>query len=135
MCVPLRDVHAELLSLQAELDSLVSKMKATEIRVAQLEERRKCVAPLLRWAGGTALHTGATLTAMNGLLCRFDPLAAVVSDGKRQELEVLTRKVQTMRAEAAVKAWARVAALLSTSSQSAAKEYAGARTRCIDACS
>ena len=57
---------------------------------------------------------------------RFDPLAAVVSDGKRQELQVLTRKVQMMRAEAAVKAWARVAALLSDATQSASKEYAGA---------
>ena len=56
---------------------------------------------------------------------RFDPLAAVVSDGKRQELEVLTRQVQMMRAEAAVKAWARVAVLLSNATQSASKEYAG----------
>ena len=28
---------------QAELDSLVAKMKMTEARVAQLDERRKCV--------------------------------------------------------------------------------------------
>lgn len=59
--------------------------------------------------------------------CRFDPLAAVVADGKQQELQMLTSKVQTMRAEAAVKAWARVAAILSTASQSATKEYAAAR--------
>ena len=59
--------------------------------------------------------------------CRFDPLAAVVADGKQQELQMLTTKVQTMRAEAAVKAWARVAAILSTASQSATKEYAAAR--------
>lgn len=32
-----------------------------------------------------------------------------------------------MRAEAAVKAWARVAAVLAEASQGAAKEYAGAR--------
>jgi hypothetical protein len=50
-----------------------------------------------------------------------------VADGKQQELLVLTSKVQTMRAEAAVKAWARVAAILSTASQSATKEYAAAR--------
>ncbi len=39
---------------------------------------------------------------------------------------MLTRKVQLMRAEAAVKAWARVAALLSDATQNASKEYAGA---------
>jgi hypothetical protein len=33
-------------SPQTELDSLVAKMKATEIRVGQLEERRKCASPL-----------------------------------------------------------------------------------------
>ena len=51
----------------------------------------------------------------------------MVADGKQQELQMLTTKVQTMRAEAAVKAWARVAAILSSASQSASKEYAAAR--------
>ena len=61
----------------------------------------------------------------------------MVSDGKRQELEVLTRQVQMMRAEAAVKAWARVAVLLSNATQSASKEYAGTtppRAASLDCC-
>jgi len=83
---------------KAELDVLVRDMKVTEARCTQLEERR-----------------------------RFDPLAAMVFDGKRMELEELQRKVTRLRAEAAVKAWARVAALLSEASSGAAKEYAAAR--------
>lgn len=104
---------------QAELDSLVARMKATEVRLAQLEDRRKCVCRLLQCG------SDVPLTRMPR--SRFDPLAAVVSDGKQQELQMLTTKVQTMRAEAAVKAWARVAAIMSLASQSASKEYAAAR--------
>jgi cell division protein FtsB len=37
---------------QAELDSLVAKMKATEARVAQLDERRKCVCHVAQRGGG-----------------------------------------------------------------------------------
>ena len=86
--------------------------------MAQLDERRKCV---------RAWRRNAATQADIRFRCRFDPLAAVVADGKQQELQMLTTKVQTMRAEAAVKAWARVAAILSTASQSATKEYAAAR--------
>ena len=84
--------------VKVELDALVVKMKALEVRVAQLEERR-----------------------------RYDPLAAVVGDGKKQELQDITAKVTAMRADAAVKAWAHVNALLAEASASAAKEYAAAR--------
>ena len=58
---------------------------------------------------------------------RFDPFAAAVSDGKRQELEAVVNRVQAMRTEAAVKAWARVATLLAEASQGAAREYAASR--------
>ena len=84
--------------VKVELDALVVKMKALEVRVAQLEDRRK-----------------------------YDPLAAVVADGKRQELADVTNKVTAMRADAAVKAWAHVNALLADASAAAAKEYAAAR--------
>ena len=84
--------------VKVELDALVVKMKALEARVAQLEDRRK-----------------------------YDPLAAVVADGKRQELADVTTKVTAMRADAAVKAWAHVNALLADASAAAAKEYAAAR--------
>jgi hypothetical protein len=84
--------------VKAELDTLVVRMKEVEARVKQLEERRK-----------------------------FDPLGNVLADGKRQELLDITTKVTTMRADAAVKAWAHVNALLADASAAAAKEYAAAR--------
>lgn len=37
---------------KAELDSLVAKMKATEARVAQLDERRRCVCHVAQRGGG-----------------------------------------------------------------------------------
>lgn len=81
-----------------ELDGLATKLKAVSERVAQLDERR-----------------------------RFDPLAAVVYDGKAAELAELTAVVQRMRSDAAVKAWARVAALTQDAAEAAAREYAAAR--------
>lgn len=82
---------------KSELDALVAQMKVLETRLQQLQEERP----------------------------RFDPFGFAVTEGKRQELESIINKVQTMRAEAAVKAWARVAALLAEASQGAAKEYSG----------
>jgi len=82
----------------AELDGLVTAMKTAAARSAQLEERRG-----------------------------FDPLAAVVAEGKKAELEALAERVTLMRAEAAVKAWERVAAIMAAADVAASAEYARAR--------
>jgi len=96
--LPFAYEHAVGAELKAELDALVLRLKEAEARVLNLESRRK-----------------------------FDPLAALVLEGKASELLELQAAVRHMRSTAAVKAWAYIAELCAAANQRAQRELAAGR--------